>query len=444
MPVFGNEIYNYRDKYIVNEAYVGKTKTLLEIEEQIGRVRENIGFFKNINQSKEVLTLNRLIEKQFGPEICAFKIYASNIQNAYTCVIGKRFDIAQEVKMSEMVVADKQNGYRFKPGNNFCLLVNVAYGLIADTNYTDAEILAIILHEIGHNFADCIYNKIEIDNRNIMNSIREIILRTRIAKIFSIIGIPMAIRDELMLRDLNNKNQNEKEKKYQSRKPGRIRAIINGMIGKCSDFNSFVNGICTRLFHRGDIKNDKRIMDLKGYKQQARASLNRQNEVIADKFAGIYGYGPDQATALLKLEDSPSNSEKFVNKLGGFGRKANEEYNDLMRDINDYDCHPNMIQRIYEEIKLLENEIAKEDVDPRMKKVIQDQLNQLKEIIAENIKENEKFTKNQNAQRLYYAYVNDNCPDAVDQEIEEAIEKALDDVLNGKKAKNNIKNKRGA
>ena len=40
MSIFGNGLYNYRDNYIVNEAYVGKTKTLMEIEEKIGKIRE--------------------------------------------------------------------------------------------------------------------------------------------------------------------------------------------------------------------------------------------------------------------------------------------------------------------------------------------------------------------------------------------------------------------
>lgn len=433
MPVFGNDIYNYRDNYIVNEAFVGKTKTLLEIEEQIGRVRENLGFYKNINQSKEVLQLNRLIEKQFGVDVCAFKIYNSNIANAYTCVIGKRFDVAENYKMSEMVIADKQNGYRFKPGNNFCLLVNVAYGLITDTQYTDGEILAVILHEIGHNFADCIYDKIEVNNRDMMLKIKKIILESRLKLIFSIVFIPIAIRNNKMLKDYNNENQNKKQRKFQSKHYGVIRSVLNGMVGKTKDFGTFINCVYSRLFGLDDIRAKKRIMDLRGYKTKARASLDRQNEVIADKFAGIYGYGPEQATALIKLENTPGSAEKFVNKLGGFGRRANEAYNDLIRDINDYDCHPQVIQRINEEIKLLENEIAKEDVDPKMKKVIQDQLNQLRKVIADNIKASEEFSKNENAQRLYNAYVNDNCPDAVDEEIENAIEKAFDEVLNGKK-----------
>lgn len=434
MSIFGNGLYNYRDNYIVNEAYVGKTKTLMEIEEQIGKIRENLGFFKSINSSKEVLTLNRLLEKQFGPDIAAVKIYNSNSPNAYTMVIGKRFDIAENVKMSDMVMADKQNGYKFVPNNNFVLLVNIAYGLIADPQYTDAEIVAVILHEIGHNFADCIYDRIDIANKSMMNRLKQIILESRLALIFSIIGIPMAIKYQGYLRTFNNQRQNDKEKKAQSKKPSFIKGIINGMVGKCKDLRSFTNAVVARLFGKSDLMAAKRAMEIKGAKQAARKSLDRQNEVIADKFAGVYGYGPDQASALIKLEGTPSSAEKFVNKLGGFGRKANEAYNDLIRDICDYDCHPQVIQRINEEIKLLENEIKKEDIDPKVKNAIQDQLNQLRRIIAENIKSNDKFSKDKNAQMIYNAYINNECPDAVDQEIEDAIENALNDVLdNGKR-----------
>ena len=126
-------------------------------------------------------------------------------------VIGKRFDIAENVKMSDMVMADKQNGYKFVPNNNFVLLVNIAYGLIADPQYTDAEIVAVILHEIGHNFADCIYDRIDIANKSMMNRLKQIILESRLALIFSIIGIPMAIKYQGYLKTFNNQRQNDKE-----------------------------------------------------------------------------------------------------------------------------------------------------------------------------------------------------------------------------------------
>ena len=62
-------IYNYvtEDAKLcaLSEAYFGKTPTLLEIEKQIGIIRQNaLKRFSDINRSEEVLKLNRLFEKQ--------------------------------------------------------------------------------------------------------------------------------------------------------------------------------------------------------------------------------------------------------------------------------------------------------------------------------------------------------------------------------------------
>jgi hypothetical protein len=84
-----------------------------------------------------------------------------------------------------------------------------------------------------------------------------------------------------------------------------------------------------------------------------------------------------------------------------------------------------------EEIKLLENELKKEDLDPKVKKVIQDQLNQLRDTIKLATTVKEEMSKREKAQTLYNQYMANECPDAVDKEIEDKIEDALDKVLNG-------------
>ena len=45
------------------------------------------------------------------------------------------------------------------------------------------------------------------------------------------------------------------------------------------------------------------------------------------------------------------------------------------------------------------------------------------------------MTESEEAQALYNAYIMNECPDSVDQEIEDKIEKSLEEALNGKKKK---------
>ena len=71
MAVYGK--YLNRDiRYVINEAYVGKTETLLEIEDAVNKIRSNCKKFTDMNKSKEVQRLNRLFEKQFGMYFCSY------------------------------------------------------------------------------------------------------------------------------------------------------------------------------------------------------------------------------------------------------------------------------------------------------------------------------------------------------------------------------------
>jgi hypothetical protein len=436
MPLFGNNIYNYRDNYILNEAYIGKTKTLLEIEDQIGLVREKISFYKNINQSEEMLKLNRLIEKQFNPKLSAIQVIKSNLFNVSTNIIGWKFDIVDNIKMSEMVIGDRKNGYRFKNGNNFCLLIDISYGILASKELSNGEILAFILHEIGHNFADCIYDKIEINDRTISNNLKKIIIKNKIALIFAAFSSASTTSEFINILDsknrLNNQKQLQKQIKLQSKKPNFIKEIINGMIGRCNDLESFSQEICSRLFGRNEMRRSLDFLNNVNGADSAKKSISRQNEVLADKFAAIYGYGVELSSGLSKLYGEVTPAKKFINRFGNFGEKINQSYDQLLRELYNFDSHGQPIQRIYSTIKTLKNELGKKDLDPKLKKSLQSQLDDIFKILVQNTTSSDKLTKDQNLQNSYYNFINMRYPDAIQEDLESAIEKALDDVLNGK------------
>ena len=98
----------------------------------------------------------------------------------------------------------------------------------------------------------------------------------------------------------------------------------------------------------------------------------------------------------------------------------------MARQASFFDEHPRLIQRINSNINLLERELKKDDLDPKYKKMLEDQLKQLKASLKEFTEANDKLSKNDNARRIFNAYVQNALPDAVDAEIEEKIEQALD------------------
>ena len=426
-----------KDKYenfgYLTEAYIGKTKTLLEIEEQIGVVRERaLKKFTDINKSPEVLKLNRMFEKQFGMECFALYIAQEHQYNAGTMPIQRRFDIAFEKNISKYVEGDAINGFRFKEGNGFCVNVYLFYGVLEDEIFTNAEILAIILHEIGHNFADAVYDDIKYANINVMYTELILIIYMTIINFIIFIATAGAYSDMNSIIYMNTLNNEYQKRKGKSKHKSILRGLFTGLFGIRNDLCSFISEIIVRIIYSKTYENYKLIVNKDKQREYIKKNIGRQNEVIADKFAGIYGYGPEQVSALMKLESHKSDAELFMEKIP-FLDKINNKYKILTLDINDYDVHPHDIQRAHEEIKLLKREINKADCDPKMKKVMQDQIDEIEDIINQSIKVRKNCTNYEKQKAAYYKLINNKYPDAITDELEEAIEKALDNALKGGK-----------
>ena len=178
LRIFSEDVYNEiaieklldENVQFVNEAYVGKTPILEKIEEQIGIIRSKLSRYDDFDRLPDVQKLNRMFEEQFGMKIFALHMEKEDIMNAYTMVIALNTDIYKK-DFSKYITANRKDGYRFTEDNNFCISATVYYGLLSNPDLTDAEILAIILHEIGHNFADFIDSSIRIANKNFMAGI---------------------------------------------------------------------------------------------------------------------------------------------------------------------------------------------------------------------------------------------------------------------------------
>ena len=418
----------------VNEAYIGKSDLLQKIEEQIGIVRMNLDRNKPFDSNPEVLKLNRLFEEQFGMQIFAFHMDPHKELNAYTRTLCTHFDIAGKINYPKSVIIDRQKGFRFKPGNNFCIQVVVYFGLLANPDFTDGEILAIILHEIGHNFADFIDNKIKLQSINIMEAWKAALLQDAILASLPIITIPFAIMDyKNTIKRNTNDFANQKAQKNQSSQ-SKISAKINGLNARIGDFFNDLGDVIAAYnpIRRAIAKASLKVREL--YRDEltksAKESLDRRNEIIADKFAGMYGYGVELASSFQKMGDYVSRSKEWINKLPG-GEKVNNTWDEIYKDINEFDCHPHKIQRINENIKLLKNELTLQDMDPKMKAAIIQQIKDMEAIVKDMAT---KINKNpDDIKAKYDAFVNSELPDATTEKIENEIADELNKLLEKKK-----------
>jgi len=421
MSIYGS-LLEHTNLISLSEAYIGKTDTLLEMEDAIGKIRETaLRKFTDINKSPEVLAFNRLMEKQFGMDCYALYIDQSNVINAYTKVVGARFDIALKDNISDWVEGDRVGGYRWKDGNRLCIMACIYMGLLGNPNFTNEEILAVLLHELGHNFADAIYDDIKIANQKMMEEVKIYLI------IESIISFGLLLPASIATY-IENLNKTER-RKGKTKHKNIFRGISEGLKGMRTNFDMFWNSVFARIKGGSAYERYKMILDARGYKQAARKSLGRQNEVIADKFAGIYGYGPAQVSALFKMDKIESKAEQFVKKIPLIGESNNDSFNAAIVDLTDYDVHPHNIQRANEEIALLKKELERTDIDPKLKKMMTEQINQIQNILKEETKVIQDGSKSAKAREAYYAYINGECPMAVDEEIEDKIEEALNKAL---------------
>lgn len=418
---------------IVNEAYIGKTPVLEEIEDLISQIRGKINRYKDFDRMKEVQALNRLFEKQFGMDVFALHMIPENVMNAYTCVIARNFDVYRRKNFSDYLVADRKDGFRFRSDNNFCIIANVYYGLFTNPDLTDGEILAIILHEIGHNFADFLDDNIRLANQYIMDSwmatnIAQIIIDAIQLNIIGVIGDISNVIQGLTM--MNNFKKNKMEKINQKGKERTISPTLKGLSGKTSDFF----GTCANILYKYNII----TLGFKGIgklfrkpfenflKKSAKQSVDRRNEIIADKFATVYGYGPELTTGLQKMSSYKSKDYTIIDKLP-FGKKFNEAWDKLYLDINEFDCHPHDIQRANECIKTLKDELEQEDMDPKLKSVIYSQIDAIDSNIN-NIKDMVNKDPN-NIKVVYDAYIANELPDATTKAIEDEINKEFNDIM---------------
>ena len=112
------------------------------------------------------------------------------------------------------------------------------------------------------------------------------------------------------------------------------------------------------------------------------------NEKFSDNFATTYGYGPDLSSALIKLasytakgrsktlkeyvEKDPSGTRQFVMNLYALPL--------AMMSHALLDCHPTTEQRILNQTKLLKTELRKQDLSAATKKKILADINKMEDI----------------------------------------------------------------
>lgn len=349
----------------VNETYFGKSKELEIIEKSFDKAIQS----KDKIDASSLGIVAKQLQKKFGFDNVSIGIDKTPGLNAYTYI-----DISDIKKMK----IKTSEGYKALPGNTCSILVVFSPAMLSGV-LSGKELTAITLHEIGHQFASkrilnssslrymasYIRGLSELDKiiriaSQETNSIADMFMMIRrvISKLTedAVFAIKYVINTLILLKDIL--------------KTPTLKDTYN-LIGDSTKFSRIMNYI--NNFDK--VKKPIKVHDLE--------------EEMADSFATIYGYGPELASALTKIEASDIDEE--------FDPYDNSFYNLYIYipiyTLLSYICTSNSgiaiqtSRRVYAQLLTLRKEMNDIKTDAKTKKRILADIDELEKVYGKYIDE---------------------------------------------------------
>lgn len=361
------------------EVYFGKQPELRKIESLIGKARNKfmgsnyIGGAK-INSLKEITDINKALEDFFGFEIFALTIIPSNIMNAMTMPLSMAIDIAPQYRLKKNLIADS-SGFKFNKEAKYCCTVFIYSGLLLNKDFSDAEILALILHEIGHNFQTVLNKNLYYftDATMILRYIS--IFLSEFLQTYNPIGSATVVINTLASSSNVFKAFSAKVDAI-ARKSFPNILILSGMFmavrGAISDTINDIMWLFMEITKYGSLP----ISIVGQIIRKITNPLGKTGEQVSDTFAAAYGYSAELSSSLTKFESGKTgnNVKDFVYDIPLFGTIV-AAY-DLPYDIivTAFDEHDPAIKRMALLKSGLETELKRADIAPKLRDKIKDDI----------------------------------------------------------------------
>lgn len=355
MAIFGNEI--------INELYIGETKELKEAQYNLSQFRYNMinneyDDMKKIKKDKWYKEFKKSIKNTFGYKTFDFNIEFQEYENAYCYSLIPQ--IRKDRKKYDKNVLVTKDGFKYK--NKYACQLVITSTLFTNINYSDREIMAIILHEIGHSF----YEALDGNAIDFMD-IRETVWNVNQILQF-IISFIAAFNTAMRSIDLvSGANQIVKTIKPKITVRKSILSIFETLFRSGIDIISIL-----LLLNGGYIPSLlMNIISKVNPISLANTIFGYKDEKSADSFATMYGYGSELSCALQKLDLSRKNDVRVTSKV------LNIMLIPCYIIVLALDEHPDCISRAKNQIDYLEKEYANID-DKETKAEIRSQINSIK------------------------------------------------------------------
>lgn len=361
---------------IFNEAYFGKTKELLAAEHQLDVFRNKyMGRYvlnMKVNSDPDLLEFDRMMEDIFGFGCFTIHVHNEMQANAFTMPIDFRIDVDSKV------LADER-GFKFNKDMDYACICGIYSGIIFNDQFTTPEVMAIILHEVGHNFNSAINKKsgVLVDFYKTLTFYINLVY-------FNIPNVVTSTNAWRKFVDKTGKKWRAEEKMpvvvYDA-----FMQIINfakaGMITINDIARVFSMGSLTILsaLYSFGVTMIKDIRDIPGTIIKIFSKKAMYNsELSADNFVTMYGYSSELGTALGKLGGKEGASASAVMKAFDNIPVVSTAMHFVEFPVyllfGLLDEHPNDVSRVKDQMDMLNYELGKEDIDPKMKNIMKKDL----------------------------------------------------------------------
>jgi Zn-dependent protease with chaperone function len=330
-----SSMFEALENEMFNEAYFGKSESLLEAEKILDTLIPIIKHNPLADYTNHPLTraLSNTLKRQFGfKELYITWKRSSKVNPSINTLISS--DITFGGK--NIVGINKKDGY-YDKNHSHVAYITLSSTLPSQVNISGAEYLAAILHEIGHNFDASVYNMIQ--------SIFHILILIPIAATMPLsISLLTTIPPAVLTTGPGKTGYHSINKIVES--------ILDKFpfLKKISDMGRQLGDWFTRTLQV--YGSPARLLTIPSFILMSPAShltglFTRKGEMFADSFAAAYGYSSELLTMLNKLKLT------YQFKMTDSG-----SLKDAVADLNE---HP--IRRFFTDLSIAESSIISLFID---------------------------------------------------------------------------------